>query len=612
MKKLLSGFLAFVMTITPLCIPAYAYEHIGIMADEVEDFFKYNGESFLSFSENDGYCMVIESDHSNYLNQWGEPLLPAQKHNFVWPFSEGRAFVMRDGLYGAIDTSGAVVLPFQYENVCPLGYSGGLTGVSLNGQWLYINYNGETVHTAPPNYDVAQVEDGYAVLRSPVGVYAMHDIERDLIEFSPINGYGTIRPIGNGLFIVDGDRYEKPDYKALVSIDGRVILPDEFNLIIPYEAYGLIDVSRYEWDLETMADWTEYSGVLDFDGNIIFPIQSEVGVYVLSEDSLIVYDSDMEALHAGLIDLDGNELLPRQYDTIYNHFNDNGLYLAKRSFGTGIWELIDKHGNIISTLPECFDDKDVVFLSDGLVVYRGANEEMLQLSDREGTILMEIPAPWNHDVYPFEEGGTWYYDPDENSDHELIRVLNPLLKEQTSDWAQGIVEEAEKLSLITPSNQGYYTFRITRRRFAELAVGLVEQVLGETITPAPAERFTDTQDEWCRKAAAIGLINGINDGTAFSPNGYISREQLSLVLQRTISYLEERTGTTVLSGKADLSVYVDAKEISPWAQDALAELVEAGILQGGADATLNPHGSTTVEQALALILRTYQQFKQEK
>ena len=46
MKKQLSGFLAVVMAIAPLCIPAYAYEHIGITAEEVEDFLKYSREVF--------------------------------------------------------------------------------------------------------------------------------------------------------------------------------------------------------------------------------------------------------------------------------------------------------------------------------------------------------------------------------------------------------------------------------------------------------------------------------------------------------------------------------------------------------------------------------------
>ena len=604
MKKPVTILLIAILMISSVCIPVEA-------ADKIVTCSGVWGEYPSEFTS-DGYCMVSIDNSINYLNQWGEPLLPWITYTKGIDFSEGCTFVQQNGAFCLIDTSGAVQLPLSYEDVCESGYSDGLAAVCLNGQWSYIDRQGNVILTLDRGFSVKELHNGYAVLRNEQGLEQIHDVGNN--STLPASDWvKSIRGIGGGLFILTvGDPKSATNltHLGLVAADGTILLPPEFNEIIPHESLGLIEAHTTKW-YSGLDSHLIISGVLDYEGNFIFPLQSEIGIEVLSENSFIIEDISVFYGDHGLIDRDKNELLPQEYFEIYTSFSDQNVYLAFKNaeVGSGLWQLINTQGNVVHTLPEQFDDEFIMYLSDGLVVSHFYPDEPIQCFDRAGNLLMELPPLDGQMEHLFQEGGTWIHEADDEGNCMLKRVLNPLLEKKASDWAQATVEEAGKLGLITPSNQGYYTFRITRRRFAELAVGLVEQVLGETITPAPAERFTDTQDEWCRKAAAIGLINGINDGTAFSPNGYISREQLSLVLQRTISYLEERTGTTVLSGKADLSVYVDAEKVSPWAQDALAELVEAGILQGGADAVLNPHGSTTVEQAIALILRTYQQFE---
>ena len=110
-----------------------------------------------------------------------------------------------------------------------------------------------------------------------------------------------------------------------------------------------------------------------------------------------------------------------------------------------------------------------------------------------------------------------------------------------------------------------------------------------------------------RKAAALGLVNGLDDGR-FSPNGYINREQLAVMLHRTIEYLEDETGRSVLADAGGLESFTDAGQVSGWAADSLAALTASGILQGTSSATLSPKDTTTVEQAILLTLRAYQEF----
>ena len=226
--------------------------------------------------------------------------------------------------------------------------------------------------------------------------------------------------------------------------------------------------------------------------------------------------------------------------------------------------------------------------------------------DRQGEMVFG-PLPLSYSAYyvniiEFSDGVAWG---DEVS-NKMNLIFDPRLRDYTSPWAEGEMKQAKAEGLVTESNDSYFTFRITRRRFAELAANLVEQVTGQTITPAAEGTFTDTDDLWVRKAAAIGLVNGLGDGSRFSPNGYISREQLATMLYRAVRYIESQTGTTILTEQGSLSGYTDAAQVSPWAQEAMAALHAAGILKGTSGTTLSPKDTTTVEQGILLALRAYE------
>lgn len=73
---------------------------------------------------------------------------------------------------------------------------------------------------------------------------------------------------------------------------------------------------------------------------------------------------------------------------------------------------------------------------------------------------------------------------------------------------------------MTESNDSYFTFRITRRRFAELMANLVEKVTGQTVAPAPEGTFT-----------AAGLLQGTS-ATTLSPKDTTTVEQGILLALR--------------------------------------------------------------------------------
>ena len=106
---------------------------------------------------------------------------------------------------------------------------------------------------------------------------------------------------------------------------------------------------------------------------------------------------------------------------------------------------------------------------------------------------------------------------------------------------------------------------------------------------------------WYAKAQEWVITNGISDGE--NPTAAITREQLAVMLHRTIEYLEDETGRSVLADAGGLESFTDAGQVSGWAADSLAALTASGILQGTSSATLSPKDTTTVEQAILLTLR---------
>ena len=167
-----------------------------------------------------------------------------------------------------------------------------------------------------------------------------------------------------------------------------------------------------------------------------------------------------------------------------------------------------------------------------------------------------------------------------------------------SPWAAGYVDRAVELGLVPWQLNSAFTYPITRAAFAHLVVTLYETVTGRRITGWLLERFYDTDDEYVRKAAAIGVVQGVGDGR-FNPTGTLTREQAATMLARLAyaigSPLPEQAAT-----------FADNDAISYWAIDAVGQVQAAGIMGGVGDNRFAPSGSYTREQSIVTILRLFE------
>ena len=96
-------------------------------------------------------------------------------------------------------------------------------------------------------------------------------------------------------------------------------------------------------------------------------------------------------------------------------------------------------------------------------------------------------------------------------------------------------------------------------------------------------------------AAQAGIVSGYGDGT-FGPEDPITREELAVMLYAYAGHLGLET-----TGQAELSGFADSGSVSPWAAQAVAWAVDAGILGGKDGDLLDPAGGATRAEAAAML-----------
>lgn len=167
-----------------------------------------------------------------------------------------------------------------------------------------------------------------------------------------------------------------------------------------------------------------------------------------------------------------------------------------------------------------------------------------------------------------------------------------------SPWAQSHFDQAYENGFVLQSLGVFYVNDIYRFQIADLFIEMIEKRT-ETL-PLSEDLFTDTSLSSVRKANTIGVISGMPDGR-FGVNETATREQIAVMLLKSIEYLEETTGNYIIDKNTTLQGYVDFDSVSDWAQDAVAIIVNNGLMTGYTERTFAPHENTTIEQCFVMI-----------
>lgn len=172
-----------------------------------------------------------------------------------------------------------------------------------------------------------------------------------------------------------------------------------------------------------------------------------------------------------------------------------------------------------------------------------------------------------------------------------------------SDWAIDELDKAVEYGLIPESIRSNMQSNITREEFCELVLKMYEKL---TNHPAPIgnAQFSDTNNIDVLKAAGLGIAVGIGDGQ-FAPDNFVTRQEMAVMIKRTLALVYPNFDFT--SEASDFSL--DDDQISDWALSEVRFLSNRGILKGDYQGNILPLGNTTREQAVAIVLRSYEMFK---
>lgn len=176
------------------------------------------------------------------------------------------------------------------------------------------------------------------------------------------------------------------------------------------------------------------------------------------------------------------------------------------------------------------------------------------------------------------------------------KVVAPDFRNLGNDygWARGAVDTLYAKGIVNSESAISYApgRRITRGDFAMFLV----RTLG--LTADTTENFADVKPEmeYARELAigrACGILQGVGDNK-YNPEAYITRQDMMTIIARGMQLSGEGT---------DISGFSDAGQIADYAVDSVRAMVKVGLVQGNADGTMNPLGSTTRAEAAVIMQR---------
>lgn len=172
-----------------------------------------------------------------------------------------------------------------------------------------------------------------------------------------------------------------------------------------------------------------------------------------------------------------------------------------------------------------------------------------------------------------------------------------------SAWAVGEVQSAVAADLVPQDVQANYQAPISRQDFCRLIWELLKKQPGmeQKVADSAAMNFSDTSNEAVLSCARLGIISGVGEGR-FEPSRNLKRSEAAKILALTTQLLKGENGTT-----AGTAPTFSDQAIFGWAQEFIYYCAANKIMNGEGSA-FNPDGTFSREQAIATVLRIYNNY----
>ncbi|MHA6483433.1 CBM96 family carbohydrate-binding protein [Paenibacillus sp. strain BS8-2] len=191
---------------------------------------------------------------------------------------------------------------------------------------------------------------------------------------------------------------------------------------------------------------------------------------------------------------------------------------------------------------------------------------------------------------------------DGNSIYTVVSTPEVSFSDLEGHFAQDAINRLSANLLTTGYPEGDYrpNRSITRAEFNALLV----RGLGLSADDAGGSFVDVREEDWfaatVMAGTSAGLIYGYEDGS-FKPNQTITREEMAMMLVRAMGYVQVTEHNLSNRTASSSMVWQDAHQISEWAQAAVTQAVQAGLMLGKQDSVFAPdHLATRGEAAVTL------------
>ena len=188
----------------------------------------------------------------------------------------------------------------------------------------------------------------------------------------------------------------------------------------------------------------------------------------------------------------------------------------------------------------------------------------------------------------------------------------PALATGLSGWAVSEYRAANEAGLVSYSVVSHdMKDNITRQEFCELAVNLYKKLSHDTDLIEPeVSPFSDTDNLAVAQAYGYGIVSGTGD-EMFTPDRLVTREEMAKMLISTLTASESEFELSDGTDTWIIDNFKDGGEVSEWAKASVITSLNYSLMNGVDDANFDPLNSTTREQAIACVNRSYSQFSEK-
>ena len=184
----------------------------------------------------------------------------------------------------------------------------------------------------------------------------------------------------------------------------------------------------------------------------------------------------------------------------------------------------------------------------------------------------------------------------------IVEKAYNLISNDCSEWSADYIVQAKDIGLLENVSGLVYKENITREKFCEILFNMYSKSIDnpKTWNINMKHIFDDCTNEKVAVLYLEGIIKGKGD-EIFAPDDYLTREEAATILMRTAEIL----GVGFPENAYDKKIYNDEDLISDWAFPSVHFARKMGIMVGVSDTEFSPRDKYSSEQAIATIIRLY-------